>query len=64
MPQLFGVFVDDLFQFLADFTETVENYRLFPLRHIRNPQDDDDGINMPGNAQGVEDWLQRMGLIH
>lgn len=31
--------------------------------NIREPQDDDDGIDMPGNAQGVKEWLQRMGLM-
>lgn len=32
--------------------------------NIREPQDDDDGIDMPGNAQGVDEWLQRMGLYN
>lgn len=31
--------------------------------NIREPQDDDDGIEMPGNIQGVDEWLQRMGLL-
>ena len=31
--------------------------------NIREPQDDDEGIEMPGNAQGVDEWLQRMGLL-
>lgn len=32
--------------------------------NIREPQNDDDGIEMPGNVQGVDEWLQRMGLLH
>ena len=32
--------------------------------NIREPQDDDDDIDMPGNAQGVNEWLQRLGLLH
>lgn len=31
--------------------------------NIREPQDDDDGIEMPGNARGVEEWLRKMGLL-
>lgn len=31
--------------------------------NIREPQDDDEGIEMPGNVQGVDEWLQRMGLL-
>ena len=30
--------------------------------NIREPQSDDAGIDMPGNANGVEAWLQRMGF--
>ena len=30
--------------------------------NIREPQNDDAGIDMPGNANGVEAWLQRMGF--
>lgn len=30
--------------------------------NIREPQNDDAGIDMPGNANGVETWLQRMGF--
>ena len=30
--------------------------------NIREPQSDDTGIYMPGNANGVEAWLQRLGL--
>lgn len=29
--------------------------------NIREPQNDDNGIEMPGNANGVEAWLQRIG---
>lgn len=32
---LFGVLVNDLFQFITDLMETVEDYRLFPLRHVQ-----------------------------
>lgn len=31
--------------------------------NIREPQDDDDGIEMPGNTRGVEEWLRKMGLL-
>lgn len=30
---------------------------------IQHPQSDDAGIDQPGNANGVEPWLRRMGLI-
>lgn len=29
---------------------------------IREPQNDDDGIDMPGNAEGVGEWLRRIGI--
>lgn len=31
--------------------------------NIQTPQADDDGIDMPGNANGVEAWLRRLGQI-
>lgn len=31
--------------------------------NIRTPQADDAGIDMPGNANGVEAWLRRLGQI-
>lgn len=31
--------------------------------NIRQPQSDDDGINMPGNAGGVEAWLRGLGVL-
>lgn len=31
--------------------------------NIREPQNDDDGIEMPGNTRGVEEWLRKMGLL-
>ena len=31
--------------------------------NIREPQDDDAGIDMPGSASGVEAWLRRLGVI-
>lgn len=31
--------------------------------NIQTPQADDEGIDMPGNANGVEAWLRRMGQI-
>lgn len=30
--------------------------------NIREPQNDDQGIDMPANANDVEDWLRRLGL--
>lgn len=30
---------------------------------IQHPQSDDAGIDQPGNANGVEAWLRRMGLL-
>lgn len=30
---------------------------------IQHPQNDDAGIDQPGNASGVEAWLRRMGLL-
>ena len=32
--------------------------------NIREPQDDDAGIDMPGNAGGVEAWLRKSGIIN
>lgn len=31
--------------------------------NIREPQNDDAGIDMPGNANGTEAWLRRLGVI-
>lgn len=31
--------------------------------NIREPQNDDAGIDMPGNANGTEAWLRRLGII-
>lgn len=31
--------------------------------NIREPQDDDEGIDVPNRASQVEGWLQRMGLM-
>ncbi len=31
--------------------------------NIREPQNDDAGIDMPGNANGTEAWLGRLGII-
>ena len=31
--------------------------------NIREPQDDDAGIEMPGNARGVEEWLRKLELL-
>lgn len=30
---------------------------------IQHPQNDDSGIDQPGNANGVEAWMRRMGLL-
>lgn len=32
--------------------------------NIREPQNDDDGIDMPGNAAGVETWLKSIGFAN
>lgn len=31
---------------------------------IRNPQNDDEGINMPRDANGVEGWLQQIRMLN
>lgn len=31
--------------------------------NIREPQSDDAGIPMPGNASGVERWLHELGIL-
>ncbi|HJA86658.1 MAG TPA: flavodoxin [Candidatus Bacteroides avicola] len=31
--------------------------------NIREPQSDDAGIDMPGNANGVEAWLRELGIL-
>lgn len=32
--------------------------------NIRQPQNDDDGIDVPNRASQVEEWLDRMGAAH
>lgn len=32
--------------------------------NIREPQNDDEGIDMPGNAAGVETWLKSIGFVN
>lgn len=32
--------------------------------NIQNPQNDDAGIDMPGSANGVNGWLQRIGVLN